>query len=447
MTTHVDVLVLGAGLAGLSCAYHLQKETSKKIRVLVAEKKSSVGGLAGSVRQEGFTFDYTGHLLHLHTPYGKRLILDLLKGNTLQHQRRSWIYSQKTLTRYPFQANTFGLPTATVRECVTGFLRSLRRAELQKSDKNPSFQDWALATFGEGICRHFMFPYNRKLWRAPLSEMTPEWVAPFVPRSQLEEVLYGALAPQKKFFGYNATFRYPKKGGTQALAGALAERISHIVTNAPATHVDLKRKRVEIEGVGEVAYEILVTTLPLPHFLDLAGALPEGLRLARRGLRYAGVLCLNLGVNRPRISQAHWIYFPEKSFPFYRVGFYSNFSPHAAPPGTSSLYIEFARPGFTDPLTPFGSFPLREMEKTAWQNLSRCGLLKGRDRPVVSRWLPIPCAYVIYDRHRRQALPFIQKFLLKNHVHSIGRYGAWKYSFMEEAILDGKKTAEAILAG
>ena len=30
-------------------------------------------------------------------------------------------------------------------------------------------------------------------------------------------------------------------------------------------------------------------------------------------------------------------------------------------------------------------------------------------------------------------------------VESIGRYGGWKYSFMEETILDGKKCAERLL--
>ena len=89
----VDVLILGAGLAGLSCAYHLKKSRSK-VSCLILEKNSSVGGTAGSTQQDGFTFDHTGHLLHLHSPYGKNMILELLKDNLILHQRSSWIYSQ-----------------------------------------------------------------------------------------------------------------------------------------------------------------------------------------------------------------------------------------------------------------------------------------------------------------------------------------------------------------
>jgi len=39
----------------------------------------------------------------------------------------------------------------------------------------------------------------------------------------------------------------------------------------------------------------------------------------------------------------------------------------------------------------------------------------------------------------------ILKFLTAHHVSSIGRFGGWKYSYMEEAILEGKAAAERIL--
>ena len=73
-----DVLILGGGLAGLSTAYHLNKTGTKS---LVFEKADKVGGVAGSDQKDGFTHDQTGHLLHLHDPYGKKLIMSLLRGN------------------------------------------------------------------------------------------------------------------------------------------------------------------------------------------------------------------------------------------------------------------------------------------------------------------------------------------------------------------------------
>ena len=72
----VKTLILGAGLTGLSTAYHL--EQAGETDYLLVEKEAVPGGLCASVQKNGFTYDYGGHLLHLHTPYGKKLVKKLL---------------------------------------------------------------------------------------------------------------------------------------------------------------------------------------------------------------------------------------------------------------------------------------------------------------------------------------------------------------------------------
>lgn len=432
-----DVLVLGGGLAGLSTAYHLQRLGGQS--VLVVEKKDRAGGLAGSVFARGYTFDHTGHLLHLHDPYGRKLVLDLLKGRTSLIARSSWIYSQGRYTRYPFQANTYGLPEKTVDECVIGFLKTLGRRPA-KAGAREDFRSFCLRHFGDGISRHFMFPYNRKLWRTTLDRLTAEWQGGFVPKPTAGEVLRGALMDQTEGFGYNAVFHYPRRGGIQALPDALAERLDPgtLLTGHAVLGIDLKRRRALVAGLGEVGYERLVNTLPLPAFLDLSGELPPGVAKARRALRWNSVWCLNLGIERERVSDKHWIYFPERRFPFYRVGFYSNFAASNAPSQTSSLYVEFSR-------KPSENVSVPALERSALAALRACAVLRHGDRIAARHWMRIPCAYVLYDFNRAPALAAIAPFLKKNGVDSIGRYGAWKYSFMEAALLDGKACAESLM--
>jgi protoporphyrinogen oxidase len=425
-------LILGGGLAGLSTAYHLGRGRDW----LLVEKEDKVGGRAGSLRKDGFTFDHTGHLLHLHDPEGRRLIGRLLAGNLDSLERSSWIFSHGTYTRYPFQANTHGLPESVVAECVAGFMRNVHRP--QAMGAAPSFEEWCLKTFGRGICRHFMFPYNRKLWRRPLSWLTTEWQGRFLPKPSAEEVLYGALTEQKKFFGYNAFFRYPLRGGSQALPDALARGLPGIRLRSRVLSVDLRERVARVKGLGEVRYERLVNTLPLPEFLDLAGPLPERVREARGRLRWVSVCNLNLGVARPSVSDRHWVYFPEPGFVFYRVGFCSNFSRAVAPAGTSSMYIEIAR-------RPGEKEDKAELERLCLKGLRSCGILKVSDRLAARLWIDIPCAYVVYDRQRPAALAAILRHLRSQGVESIGRWGAWKYSFMEETILDGKSCALRLL--
>ena len=58
--------------------------------------------------------------------------------------------------------------------------------------------------------------------------------------------------------------------------------------------------------------------------------------------------------------------------------------------------------------------------------------------------IDIKTAYVIYDHERNNAVEHLLKTLNDNDIFSIGRYGRWEYSAMEDAILQGKEIAEKI---
>src|SRR5262245_45980301 len=93
------VVIVGGGLAGVSAGYHLSEHDP-----VVLEKETRIGGLCRSFTQDGFTFDCTGHLIHLKTPYAKELISRILPDAFNAHERQASIYSKCTTTPYPFQA-------------------------------------------------------------------------------------------------------------------------------------------------------------------------------------------------------------------------------------------------------------------------------------------------------------------------------------------------------
>ena len=116
-----QVVIIGGGLAGLSAAYHLAEHEP-----VVFEKESAIGGLCRSFSQDGFTFDCTGHLIHLKNPYTKELVARILPDTFNAHERLAAIHSKTVTTPYPFQANTYGLPPEVVKECVIGFVESMQ---------------------------------------------------------------------------------------------------------------------------------------------------------------------------------------------------------------------------------------------------------------------------------------------------------------------------------
>ena len=423
-------VVIGGGLAGLSAAFHLQE-----YEPLVFEKESVIGGLCRSIAQDGFTFDVTGHLIHLKHQYTKNLIAQILPDHLQPHERLAAIHSKGVRTPYPFQANTHGLPLDVVKECLVGFVETLQRGPAESRN----FYDWVMNTFGSGIAKHFMVPYNEKFWKRDLRNIVADTATWSIPKPKLEEVVNGALGVTNKGMGYNPKFLYPKNGGIDCLPQALARPLNAIHTEHTLESIDSRRKVVRFSNGREEQYDTLVSTISLPLLYRLLADTPDDLRTAADKLAILSVLDFNVGVDRPNISDQHWIYFPEDQYIFSRVGFPSNFSSTVAPPGTSSIYIEIthqpdARPNLT------------EAYDRAITDLQKCGVLRSDDRILTVNTINITHAYVVFDEHRQRHIDRLLGYLESNDIFPAGRYGRWEYFSMEDSILSGKSASDTILA-
>jgi len=430
------VTIIGAGLTGLSTAYHL-----KDGEYVVFEKEEKAGGLCRSMKKDGFTFDFTGHFLHNHHPYTGELVEKILPGGFNHITRRAFIYLQGRYIPYPFQAHTFGLPPEKRKECVMGFIE----AKNQKGLPPQNFLDWIYQTFGEGMAKYFFIPYNEKFWKVNLRDLTYEWTSWSVPQPTMEQVLKGATGFKNEKMGYNPSFLYPKWGGIELLPQAFLPHVKNLKLGKAVKSISMKERSLSLEDGEEVGYSTVISTCPLPQLLCLIEDLPLDLQQAGKRLRYLSVLNLNLGIARDKVLDCHWIYFPEKEFPFYRIGFFSNLSFALAPPHTSSIYVEITHlPSEMRSEDCRGEpkcSPTDGIVKDTLKGLIECGILKRSDELVTVLITPIPYAYVIYDQFREKNLPSILRYLKNEKIYSIGRYGAWEYSTMEEAILQGKRIA------
>lgn len=422
----INTIVIGAGITGLSVSYFSKKPC------VILEKENTPGGLCRSFRHDGFTFDFGGHFIHVHHNKTELLVKKLLANNLKKVTRDSWIHTSNVFIPYPFQANLYHLPEKIKNECLKGFINKPSTINHQLST---SFYDWTISTFGKGITKYFMKPYNEKLWTVSSRRLTSDWAAPFVPTPSLDDISRGASTDSRKNFGYNTSFYYPAHGGCQAIIDALAKKTGNIRYNSAVRKINIDKKYVETSDGGKFYYEQLVSTQPLVELINQISGLPKEIAAAKEKLDWNSVTCLNLGIEgTPKPAGGkHWIYFPEKKFVFYRAGIYSNILPDMAPDGCASFYIEMSR-------RP--SVPLRKKEllSKTLSGLRSCGLITKNDKIKTMQWADMPYAYVIYDKYRVDALATINGFLAKHNIHSIGRYGAWKYSFMEESILDAIKT-------
>ena len=429
-----DTLIIGAGLAGLSTAFHYEGEA------IIVEAEGYVGGKARSEHIDGFTFDVTGHWLHLRDPGMRALAFELLgEDHFLKIRRMSRIWSHGVYTKYPFQANTYGLPPEVIKDCIMGAIEAARAlpADAVLADEPENFADWIRVYFGEGIAEHFMVPYNAKLWGVPATDITSRWCQRFVPRPRLEDIVAGAVGCNEKAMGYNAEFLYPKTGGIQTLADALGDAVGRerIFTGCPITRLDHEARTAHLADGRQVQYGRVVNTMALPHLIDVLATAPDAVRAARSKLRANEVVYLNVAIDAPIGQPDHWIYVPELRWPMYRVGSFSNANPAMAPAGCSSLYVELA-----DRETP-----LSALRPTIEAGLVAMGLIED---PTVIRFMEsrrIANAYVIYDFDYHASRETIHEWLTTAGIWSIGRYGDWNYSSMEDALIDGRRAAAELM--
>ncbi len=421
-----STLILGGGLTGLVTAERLQAEGYQAV---VLEKEAVPGGACRTEERGTYYFDYTGHLLHVARDE-TRDYLDRLGvwSDLTEHSRRAAIHLGGAITPYPIQIHTWGLPPEVRRDCLLGFIE----AWAARRPDPTNFSQWVLDRFGEGLARHFFFPYNEKLFRARSEELSLDWVGRYVPKPDLKEVVDGALGLHDKAVGYNAHFRYPSEGGIRLLADAVADQVSDLRLDTEVTKIHLKERWVETAAGERLPWDRMAATLALPFLLDrVVDPLPDDVAAARQALRWVNVLNVALGVRGLAPRSEHWFYFPEPEFPFYRVGFPSNHG-NLAPEGHHTVSIEISlKPGFPVP---------EKLVEEAEAALSRIGILQPEniEERLVTVLNP---AYVVFDHDRKAAVTCLRRFFSDHGVHLAGRWAEWKYSAMEDAILDGVAAA------
>lgn len=423
------VVVLGAGLTGLSAGLHL-RDLGVEHRLL--EKLPHPGGHAITVEDSGFRFDRTGHLLHLRDPEMRARVLGWLGQDVVEVERNSVIWSNGVYTAYPFQANTFGLPPEVAYECVMGFLRA-HYAPPGAEPKN--FEEFCLTHFGEGISRHFMIPYNSRLWGVHPREITSAWCQRFVPLPKLEDVIAGAVGASERKLGYNTHFVYPRLGIGE-LPVAMARDHGRVELSRSPRSIDPRRRLVTLDD-EVVEFDALISSAPLPSLLASFTELPAPVAKAASKLRCTHLYYLDVALDAPCAQPVHWIYVPEEKYPFYRVGCYSHFSAAMAPPGKAGLYVEL-----TDRQEP----DLTRLVPEVAAALTEMGLVSAPSALLFARLRRIDYAYVIFDHDYFAALDVIRPFLEQSRVVSAGRYGAWNYSSMEDALIFGREAAASARA-
>jgi UDP-galactopyranose mutase len=327
-----------------------------------------------------------------------------------------------------------------IAESTAKLIEGARRPARPGKQQFANFEEFIYGVWGRGVAKHFALPYNRKLWAVPLTEMETSWLGGRVPLPDLEEMIDGALRPVARPQGPNARFGYPLRGGFQALMdGFLPHLRGEVALNAHVARVVPSKHLVVLADGSSYVYDKLVSTMPLPVLIDMMGEeAPTRIRRAAAQLRHVSVRCVNLGVAREKLTDKHWIYYPEDTV-FHRIFVQGNASPHNNAPGGFGITCEIT-------YSPHKPLPC-DGDALIDRCIADCvkvGLLKAEDVVTVRNQVDMPYAYVVYDHARAENVKTIREWLAMRDIELAGRYSEWEYYNSDHAFLAGKKVAERI---
>lgn len=420
-------------MTGLGAALDLNLDA------VIYERDDRLGGCLRSDFVNGYTIDRTGHLLHMRNDYVRSLMFDRLAIDWLHFNRVAVVHLLERRIPYPIQYNLHSLPEDVRLACVEDFLatqdglRSLR----------VSFEEWSRGSYGDSLHDLFFGPYNRKLWQVDLESINAEWAERFVPMPDHNMIIKGAASGSEAPVGYNATFSYPRTGGSQTIVDALASEITiPIQTGSELISVDPVAKICEFSDGSSVKYRSLVSTLPIPALLRLIHRVDPAIRQLGMRLRHNSVFYFAFGFKvAGKAPVEHWVYVPEERFCMYRVGILSNYSPDIAPDGSVLICAEVAFPADTA-----GRVDSSTMRNRILADLIELGIVSREWEIELEHSGSIDCAYALYDTARRESIPTILAYLNRLGIRSIGRYGTWGYGSMEDALLEGRDCADSLRA-
>lgn len=468
------VVIIGAGPTGLGAAYRLKELGYTNFKIF--DRHPYIGGLAHSFTDpQGFTWDIGGHVMFSHYKYYDECFDRLMGDEFTLNNRESWVRMFDTWVPYPFQNNIRYLPRQAAYECLSGLIQAQSgKGKIASPGAARNFGEFIDAVFGEGIARHFMRPYNFKVWAHPPEMMNKSWIGERVAVIDIDRALKNVLLGLDDFgWGPNNQFKFPLRGGTGEFYSRFDRVLGyehsggHIVLNARVQRIDVDAKRITFADGRVEPYDVLISAMPLDVLcsdvlVESSPARSGGGRLAEvartaSGLRHSSGYMVGIGLKSRTPGGGtpdtkSWMYFPEDNCPFYRVTYLSNYSPNMTPDRHNyySLLCEVSESALKPTPGNEGRSPDAVIDECI-TGLENAGLLQPGERAnVVSRW----CYYADYSYptptvERDDILSRVIPWLEDRDIYSRGRFGMWKYEVAntDHTLMQGVELVNRLLLG
>jgi protoporphyrinogen oxidase len=445
-----SIAIIGAGPAGLTAAYQLSKGLGSSVsRLIVFEGGDAVGGMSRSMRLWNQTVDLGPHRFFSKDRKINELWLEVVDGDYDIVNRQTRIFYKKTFFDYPIRAfNALkGLGAWEAARCMASYLVQ----KIHPVKDTSTFEGWVTRRFGKRLYTIFFKTYSEKLWGIKCTELDSDFASQRIKKLSLFEAIKNALIIRKgtEHATLVEKFAYPLNG-TGSVYTKMKEAIEK---NGGEVHLNTRVNRVIVEEgkvsaieleSGEIhTFDHVVSTMPMTQLVERIRKVPRKVLEEVRSLQFRNTILVYLHVDNTELFTDQWLYIHDSDVRTGRITNFRNWVPQLYGNEDASIVCMEYWCNFEDALWSENDEKLTER---ATEEIDRIGLVQAeevKDAAVVR----IPRCYPVYFSGYRDRLRPVQEFLSSiNHLHVIGRYGAYKYNNQDHSILMGMLAAENIIS-
>lgn len=442
------VIVIGAGPAGLSCAYELSK---RGVEVVIFEASNNIGGMSRSFDLWGQTVDLGPHRFFSKQPDVNRFFKEIIGDDFTLVKRQTRIFYNGKYFLYPLNLSNVikNLSLITIIRIIWDYF-----VKLFFPIKDPkNLEEWISNRFGEKLYSIFFKFYSEKLWGLKCTEIDADWAAQRIKTLSLFQAIKSSILNNKgnKHKTLLDQFAYPKNG-----TGVLYERAAKsIEQQSGKIFLNTKVKKVLCSNNGSKVYGVelvdnsvvegdyVVSTMPLTKLVSGFNNISHKVKDALNSLYFRNTIIVYLEIDKKNLFTDNWLYIHSPEVKLGRITNFRNWCPTLTKNKETTIialeYWCFEK----DNLWIGSEENLVEMAK---RELFQINLFKNDVIILNTKVVKVPNCYPVYETGYKKKLNNIENYLNEiDNLLPIGRYGSFKYNNQDHSILMGILASKKIL--